>query len=131
MLVFLSQWRKHMINRSAIVVRYKEPFIQWINEVNPHPDEDEITSEEANTDATVYLITPADAANIEHWIELNYESLLEEELEDWYADPEVWPKNIDQEMFEKWLEIEVHSIVQDTVGGTIHEDEVTELPDKE
>ncbi len=43
-----------MINRSAVVLKYKDPFVRWINEADPHKDDPEITSESANDDKTVY-----------------------------------------------------------------------------
>ena len=54
-----------MINRSAVILKYKEPFVRWINEADPYQDDPGITSENANEDRTVYLIREDDAENIE------------------------------------------------------------------
>ena len=63
---------KKMINRSALILKYKEPFVRWINEADPYKDDPGIAPENANEDRTVYLITEDDAENIEKWIALNW-----------------------------------------------------------
>lgn len=45
-----------MLNRSALILRYKEPAVRWINEADPNPDGLEITLEDVNEERTVYLI---------------------------------------------------------------------------
>ncbi len=70
-----------MVNRAAVILRYKNPFIQWVNEADPHVDDPGITLERANQERTVYLIKDADAENMEEWISLNFEQLFESELE--------------------------------------------------
>jgi len=42
-----------MINRSAVILKYKEPFVRWINEADPYKDDSGIASENANEDRTV------------------------------------------------------------------------------
>lgn len=112
-----------MLNRAAIILRLKEPFIKWINEVDPLDSREKLTLEEANEDRTVYLIDDAEAEHVEEWVSLNYRQLFECELEDWYADPELWPKNLTIQLFEEWCELECHTVIIDTVGGAIVDDE--------
>lgn len=52
-LISLSE--KMVINRAAVILKYKPPFVQWINESDPYDDNPGITMEEANEDRTVYL----------------------------------------------------------------------------
>ena len=42
-----------MINRAAIILKYKPPAVQWINEVDPYEETQEISLEEANHERTV------------------------------------------------------------------------------
>ncbi len=44
-----------MLNRSAYIVHYKQPFVDWINEADPNPTHT-VTIESANEDSTVYLV---------------------------------------------------------------------------
>ena len=45
-----------MINRAAVILKYKAPFIQWVNDADPYKDNPGITLESENKDCTVYLI---------------------------------------------------------------------------
>ena len=82
-----------MINRAAVILRYKEPFVRWINDADPYEDNPGKTPENANKDRNVYLITDEDGETVEEWISLNYKTLFENELEGWYSDESLWPKN--------------------------------------
>ena len=113
-----------MVNRGAVIVRYRKPFVQWINDANPVENSTEITLENANEDRTVYLITDADAENIEKWIRANFKTLFESELEGWYTDETLWPKKRDFKTFQEWCQFECHSLILDTVGGEIYDDEI-------
>ena len=112
-----------MINRSAVILKYKEPFVRWINESDPYKDDPGITSENANEDRTVYLITDDDGENIGKWISLNYKTLFENELEGWYTDESIWPKKRDRKTFNEWFAVECHTVIIDTVKGRIEDDE--------
>ena len=112
-----------MINRSEVILKYKEPFIRWINEADPYEDDTGITSKNANEDRNVYLITDEDGENVEEWISLNYKTLFENELEGWYIDESLWPKKRDKKTFYEWFEVECHTVIIDTVNGPIEDDE--------
>ena len=112
-----------MLNRAALLVRLKEPFIEWINEVDPMDNREKVTLEEANKDRTIYLIDDSEADHVEEWIGLNFRQLFECELEDWYADSSLWPDELSRELFQEWCELECHTVIVDTVGGPIIDDE--------
>ncbi|MCE9682763.1 hypothetical protein [Halomonas alkalisoli] len=44
-----------MLNRSALLLRYKPPAVQWINDADPAPSGRAITAEEVNRDRTLTL----------------------------------------------------------------------------
>jgi len=113
-----------MLNRGAVILRYKALFVQWINEADPIKDTSEITMSNANEERTVYLITDSDAENVDEWIRENHISLFESELEGWYTDENLWPKKRDYKTFKEWFEMECHSVIMDTVGGEIYDDEI-------
>ena len=113
-----------MVNRGAVILRYKAPFIKWIKDVDPSENSSEITMSNANEDRTVYLITDADAEDVQGWIRENHVSLFESELEGWYTDDTLWPENRDYKTFKEWFEVECHSVIMDTVGGEINDDEI-------
>ena len=43
-----------MLNRTAIVLRYREPFVRWINEADPYTEDPDISV--GPDEQTVYLI---------------------------------------------------------------------------
>lgn len=112
-----------MLNRAAITLKYKEPFVRWINEADPYVEDAGITMENANEDRNVYLISDEDGENFEKWISANYKTLFENELEDWYADESLWPKKRDKKAFNRWFSVECHTVILDTVGGLLEDDE--------
>ena len=113
-----------MINRAAVILKYKAPFIQWVNDADPYKDNPGITLESENKDCTVYLILEDDAENLEEWISLNFKQLFESEIEDWYTDESLWPKNRTRNLFDEWFDVECHSVLIDTVDGKIIDDEI-------
>lgn len=91
-----------MINRAAVILKYKDPAVQWINEADLYVDHPGITVEFVNAERTVYLIRDEDADtpnNLKQWIILNYEVLFESELESWYTDEKIWPQHRDLKLF--------------------------------
>ena len=112
-----------MLNRTALVIRYKEPALRWINENDP--DSPPMTLEEVNEDNTVYLVADDAAESPEHtrrWLKKNFRTVFESELEGWYTDEDMWPANLTLKLFEEWFDAEFHGVVLDTVGGLLEDD---------
>ncbi|RZB35214.1 MAG: hypothetical protein SRB1_00982 [Desulfobacteraceae bacterium Eth-SRB1] len=113
-----------MINRAAVILKYKAPFIKWVNDADLYKDDLGIDIESANQDRTVYLIFEDDAEKLEEWISLNFKQLFESELEDWYTDESLWPKKRNRKLFDEWFEVQCHSALIDTVDSKIIDDEI-------
>jgi hypothetical protein len=84
-----------MLNRAALIVRYKQPFIDWINAADPSPaSSPTFTLAEVNRqEHTVYLLEIEDDAELQQWLSVNAEALFDQELNGWYTDPGLWPKD--------------------------------------
>jgi hypothetical protein len=54
---------------------------------------------------------------------LNWDALFEEILYDWYTDPELWRQDRSLAMFRKWCSPELHTVVRDTGGSSLEDDE--------
>ncbi|WP_179137557.1 hypothetical protein [Candidatus Entotheonella palauensis] len=50
-----------MINRGAVILKYREPAICWVNEAGPYVDNPGITLDGANRERTVSLMSDEDA----------------------------------------------------------------------
>lgn len=115
-----------MINRAALILKYKKPAIKWINEADPVNDDPQITADDVNQERTVYLLREDVAETpelLEEWVRMNVDVLFERELEGWYPDENLWPKNRTYNLFKKWFETECHTVIEDTVGEPIIDEE--------
>ena len=112
-----------MLNRELLIVRPKQPFVDWINAADPNPDGVHITLEMANEDSAVFLIHEYACEDLEGWLEQCYHPLFEEVLGQWYVVPELWPQDRNLEMFKAWCEVEVHGIVIDLVDEPLIDDD--------
>ncbi|HEY6247433.1 MAG TPA: hypothetical protein VIX17_26020 [Pyrinomonadaceae bacterium] len=102
------------INRSLIIVKAKQPFLDWLHSLDP---EDDHELDDINSEPTAYLIpeyeTPEEQEDIIKWCA---DFVFEYELWSWYTDEDMWPVGRDAAMFKEWFDVEFHSIVQDVVG---------------
>lgn len=115
-----------MINRAALLLKYKAPAVAWINDTDSVSDDPGITAEDVNSERTVYLIPDEVAdtpATLEKWIKANLDILFESELEGWYTNPALWPKDRSYSVFKKWFDVECHTVLVDTLGGPIFDDD--------
>ena len=97
------------IDRNAILVRPKKPLFEWLNKTLLK--EEPINSvEEVNIYLIREMVSNLDVIN---WLETNFDKIFVNELNDWITDESVWPQNRTYQMFEKWFDIEVHSMILD------------------
>ncbi len=98
-----------MINRGVVIVRPREPFIDWAANLD-----DSGIVPQASDERTVYLI-PNYNDDLEAWRLLSkvYEEIFENELWGWHTDEAAWPKQRSFIMFKEWFAVEFHSIVED------------------
>ena len=114
-----------MSNRGAVMLRYREPAVRWINAADPYSDNPGMTLGAVNRERPVYLISDAytySLATMYSWVRRNYRQLFEAELEGWYTDSALWPQERTFELFQAWFDVECHSEVIDMAEGDIYED---------
>lgn len=110
-----------MLNRSVVIVRVKEPFMQWVKSL---PDSADVSRDIINQDNTAYLLP-----DLEHGFEEEeltaqfYNLIFEEQLNSWWTEKKEWPKKRDLETFKKWFDVEFHSAVLDLVDAPLQDDE--------
>ncbi len=113
-----------MLNRAALIVRYKQPFVDWINAVDPSPSYDPLTLADVDRERTVYLVEVEDADELGQWLANNHEELFEEELAGWYTDPALWPRDRSLKRLEEWFSLELHTVVVDTGDSALEDDDL-------
>lgn len=111
-----------MLNRSALILRYRQPFIDWINAVDPSAESHILSLDEVNEEHTVYLVEVEGEEELAAWLESNHEVLFEQELIGWYTDPALWPRDRSLDTLKKWCRFELHTVVVDTVGSALEDD---------
>jgi hypothetical protein len=69
-----------MLNRAALILRYKQPFVDWINAADPSPSSHTLTLAEVNQEHTVYLVEVEGEDELAGWLARHHQELFEEEL---------------------------------------------------
>jgi hypothetical protein len=116
-----------MLNRSALILRCKQPFVEWLNSIDPKGAKTNL--EEVNQDNSVYLVEVEDEEDLEDWLEENADKLFAEEISGWITDENLWPRKLNLEAFRKWFDIQWHSVVMDTGSTPIEDDEALDEDD--
>ena len=103
---------QQLINKAAITVIPKEPFIKWVQSTDTEAAE--IPDESILSYSRMYLVDDSlDGDDPETLIKKNFKVIFEEELAGWYTDEEAWPKKMDLRLFKQWFHVTVHEIVLD------------------
>lgn len=112
-----------MVNRASLILRYKQPFVDWINAADPSPTSQTLTLAEVNSERTVYLIEVEDEEELAGWLAEHHRELFEEELAGWYTDPALWPQDRSLRLLKEWCSFELHTVVVDLGDTPIEDDE--------
>jgi len=100
------------VNRAAIVVKPKQPFIDWANHFNNGGPT--LTVESAREDPNVFLVDELDNDSEKQKIILKYYTMIfQHELEAWITDRDSWPSQLDLRTFRLWFDVHICSIVFD------------------
>jgi len=112
MLKFGGLLMHQLINKAAITVIPKEPFIKWVQSTDAEAAE--ISDESILSYSRVYLVDDSlNGDDPEKLIKRNFKVIFEEELAGWYTDEEAWPKKMDLRLFKQWFHVKVHEVVVD------------------
>jgi hypothetical protein len=116
----------NLINRGVVVIKPKEPFLDWVNR-DPTLSSP-VTMEALRRDCTAVLVP--DLGSLEaalDYVEPLKPRLFEMELEAWDRDPANWPEERTSARFDAWFEPEVHSMVWDAVDAPVVKEETVDL----
>jgi hypothetical protein len=106
-----------IVNRSVVIVRVREPYVSWANELpDRSPEENRLrhTLEDLNHEPAVYLVPDIyDDDEWEAYLETRWPILFDHLLAGWTNEQDLWPRRRTLKMFHKWFEIVLHSMVQD------------------
>ena len=113
----------HTINRSIAIIRPKQPFVDWANQL---PDaERESSLDDFKADCLAILIPEYNTdEEAEGYIDEIYEDIFDDLLFGWCTDGSWWPQDRTNEIFWQWFEVELHSIVMDSSTKPIEKEEL-------
>ncbi|MBP7999931.1 MAG: hypothetical protein KA314_03740 [Chloroflexi bacterium] len=106
-----------LINRGVVVVKPKQPFVDWLNQLPDAEEEEPFTIAGLHEDCTVLLIPDFPSLEeMEAFINPLKPDLFEHELANFWEDPQQWPDNLSARIFDEWFDLEAHSMVYDTAS---------------
>jgi hypothetical protein len=113
------------INRSAVVVHYKQPYVDWANRLpDRSPEEPVYTLANFKENGGIFLIPPFEVPEeMERYIQEMKSGIFDFELTTWSEDEDLWPKKRDTAAFDEWFELEIRDEVMDTVEEPIEKEE--------
>jgi hypothetical protein len=100
------------INRSSLVVKPAQPFLDWLHRVDRTSTQ--LTPDDLRLEPTIYLLPEWDTENqaLQLLAEVSNE-IFEEQLNGWDRGPSAWPGELDLKPFLLWFDCSFHSIVMD------------------
>ena len=113
----------YVINRTAAVIRPKEPLVEWINS-QPDSVDNPVSLAQAREDPTIFLLPDYDTEE-EAWsyVEELSRDMFEIELMSWYQDEAVWRRPRNYRTFRQWFDVELHTMVIDPYEDEIEREE--------
>lgn len=115
----MAEAPRFALNRGMIMLRYKQPYIDWVKTAGPDPVE--LTLDELKDDGEIFLVpnyesrkNPVDGhEDAIKWVEKRWRMFFEHVLADWIIDENEWPKKRTLKMFREWFDIEYRSMIWD------------------
>jgi hypothetical protein len=100
------------VNRSAIAVKPKQRFLDWLHAIDPTSVE--ITLLEVCQDPTIYLIPECGTKEeLEDVLRERCEVIFEEQLDSWWREASAWPQERSYDVFCQWFAYEHSSLLID------------------
>ncbi|WP_194767306.1 hypothetical protein [Tamlana sp. I1] len=102
-----EEFEENYINRSAIIIKPKQPFLDWFSDLNPEDDfEDELKQ------TNIYLIDE-DTEDVEKFLRKKFDKFFKMELEEWHDNKKEWPQKRNYKMFNLWFQVDVSEMIYD------------------
>ncbi len=111
----MTAYPRFTINRHLLILGYRQPFLDWLLEVDPQPP-GTITLESLREDAEAFLVPENAAETLEdavRWVERRWRMFFEHILGQWLTDEALWPKECNLKMFRQWFDVQYHSLLWD------------------
>ena len=108
-----------MINRSAVIIRPAQPYVDWAAKLD-----DSGLLPDPNGEPTIYLLREYHD-DVEGWAHLSecFDTIFDAELHGWHTLESEWPAKRTFAMFREWFQVSLGSCIEDLCQGPIVDDE--------
>jgi len=104
-----DDFEENYINRSAIILKPQQPFVDWYFKLNPN---DELDFEEDIKETNIYLVDDG-IDDIEKWLKKKFDKFFMLELDEWCTNKKEWPQKRNYKMFKLWFRVEISEMIYD------------------
>lgn len=112
-----------VLNRSAVVVRAKQPFLDWLWSVDPSSRHHMLN--DVNDQPSIYLLPECESEEESAKALRKFcKDIFEERLNGWWRDVSVWPKDLSFRAFVRWFDYSRHEIIFDLVKAGLTREEM-------
>jgi hypothetical protein len=106
------------INRAGLIVRPKQPYVNWANSVDD--DGARADLERLRAEPSIYLVETIDfLEDFDLLVDGTWEWIFKEQLNGWVTDPKSWPANLTRAMFHDWFDCELSTMIWDMLKSRI------------
>lgn len=100
-----NDFSTNYINRKAIILKPKQPLIDWYARFNP------VDLEELKETRT-YLVSE-EIKDLDEWLKKKFDKFFTYELESFHHNKKEWPQRRHYKMFQEWFHIDISIMVYD------------------
>lgn len=101
-----------LLNRSAISVKPRRPFLDWLHAADPTSRE--LRLRDLVREPAIYLLPECGTEEeVREVLEELCEEIFVEQLESWFTDETTWPQDRSFEVFSHWFDFQHHSMLID------------------
>jgi hypothetical protein len=101
-----DDFEENYINRSAIIIKPLQPFLDWLNNLYPNEEMGDIR------DINTYLVTD-EIEDLETYLKKKFDKFFIMELEAWHTNKKEWPQKRNYKMFKLWFRVETSQMIYD------------------
>lgn len=110
--------RPRTISRAGPIVRPKQPYVDWANCVDDDAPRADLQGLRASP--SIYLVESIDFLDdFDLLVKDNWEWIFREQLNGWMRDSASWPNELTREMFLKWFDCELSTMLWDILKTKI------------
>lgn len=100
-----NEFSTNYINRRAIILKPKQPFIDWYARFDPD-DLEELK------ETRTYLVSD-EIRDLDEWLKKKFDKFFTFELESFHDNKKEWPQRRNYKMFQEWFHIDISIMIFD------------------